>query len=733
MAEPPIDIDPEFEPLSRPRSCTWPLRRPDLSIKDGDPGQRGSEGAVEGVDVTEGTEEGIDGASPSGASLPCAGAGLKKGSSRRNAWGNLSYADLITSAIESAPEHRLTLAQIYEWMVRSVPYFRDKGDSNSSAGWKNSIRHNLSLHSKFIRVQNEGTGKSSWWVLNPDGGKGGKSPRRRAVSMETNGSKLARSRARAVAKKKAALGGPAPTGNCGGASAGPPGEPGTRSPGGWGGGPAGAPGPDDFDAWSDFRSRAGSAASAGSLGGGGGRLSPIPASQEPEELREDGGPGGAGTPSFVPTLDSMSLHERLQRRFDDELSEELMDELLESLSVDMPPSDHGASTDGGSLRLLTDAHVAPPAPTRDLMAASQDVMMQHRQQHRHAMAATPQELASPQPGYAQQQLHAARFLAAHRRLGPAPTAVPLAQIAMSAPAPHGCVYSPSPPGTQPPPPLARPHVMTTQPDAAHSAHSFGLMQRSASYTFGFDGAAFLPGDPTWCGGGGPGSLQHQQQHHALFTQSPPADAGALDGRRLQALSATRPCLGPGYGPACARQDHHNCTQLALPPYHGPHDHHRHHQQQHRHMTALTRGPVFGKPPFQLPGGGGGVDFANPTRTIRYRPAFPSAFSEAAGPRGPATGPPQRGRLPCGPADRGPSAGLLPPLGEQPCGGAQPRLPSDLDPDMFGGGLECDLDSMIRHELTEGGGLLDVDLDTYVQAAASASRGVAGGAHRWVPG
>ncbi|CAN0299353.1 unnamed protein product [Lampetra fluviatilis] len=603
MAEPPIDIDPEFEPLSRPRSCTWPLRRPDLSIKDGDPGQRGSEGAVEGVDVTEGTEEGIDGASPSGASLPCAGAGLKKGSSRRNAWGNLSYADLITSAIESAPEHRLTLAQIYEWMVRSVPYFRDKGDSNSSAGWKNSIRHNLSLHSKFIRVQNEGTGKSSWWVLNPDGGKGGKSPRRRAVSMETNGSKLARSRARAVAKKKAALGGPAPTGNCGGASAGPPGEPGTRSPGGWGGGPAGAPGPDDFDAWSDFRSRAGSAASAGSLGGGGGRLSPIPASQEPEELREDGGPGGAGTPSFVPTLDSMSLHERLQRRFDDELSEELMDELLESLS----------------------------------------------------------------------------------------------------------------------------------PDAAHSAHSFGLMQRSASYTFGFDGAAFLPGDPTWCGGGGPGSLQHQQQHHALFTQSPPADAGALDGRRLQALSATRPCLGPGYGPACARQDHHSCTQLALPPYHGPHDHHRHHQQQHRHMTALTRGPVFGKPPFQLPGGGGGVDFANPTRTIRYRPAFPSAFSEAAGPRGPATGPPQRGRLPCGPADRGPSAGLLPPLGEQPCGGAQPRLPSDLDPDMFGGGLECDLDSMIRHELTEGGGLLDVDLDTYVQAAASASRGVAGGAHRWVPG
>ena len=34
--------------------------------------------------------------------------------------------------------------------------------------FQNSIRHNLSLHSKFVRVQNEGTGKSSWWMLNHD-------------------------------------------------------------------------------------------------------------------------------------------------------------------------------------------------------------------------------------------------------------------------------------------------------------------------------------------------------------------------------------------------------------------------------------------------------------------------------------------------------------------------------------------------------------------------------------
>lgn len=60
----------------------------------------------------------------------------KKNSSRRNAWGNMSYADLITQAIQESSEKRLTLSQIYEWMVRNVSYFKDKGDSNSSAGWK---------------------------------------------------------------------------------------------------------------------------------------------------------------------------------------------------------------------------------------------------------------------------------------------------------------------------------------------------------------------------------------------------------------------------------------------------------------------------------------------------------------------------------------------------------------------------------------------------------------------
>ncbi|MEQ2287188.1 hypothetical protein AMECASPLE_009924 [Ameca splendens] len=150
-------VDTDFEPQSRPRSCTWPLPCPE----DFPGGQEVSGGLplaaikVEPEDVPA-CRAGLAGGSPAelkhptgapaptGATHPClAGAALdvtgslrKAKSSRRNAWGNQSYADLITRAIESTPEKRLTLSQIYDWMVRYVPYFKDKGDSNSSAGWK---------------------------------------------------------------------------------------------------------------------------------------------------------------------------------------------------------------------------------------------------------------------------------------------------------------------------------------------------------------------------------------------------------------------------------------------------------------------------------------------------------------------------------------------------------------------------------------------------------------------
>ncbi|XP_026496897.1 forkhead box protein O isoform X2 [Vanessa tameamea] len=186
-----VELDPVgelaevgFEPQTRARSNTWPLPRPENYIEPEDSGSK------------KNSNQNLSGAPPLPTSVT-----TKKNSSRRNAWGNLSYADLITQAITSSQDNRLTLSQIYEWMVQNVPYFKDKGDSNSSAGWKNSIRHNLSLHNRFMRVQNEGTGKSSWWMINPDA-KPGKSVRRRALSMETSKSEKRRGR---VKKKPEAL------------------------------------------------------------------------------------------------------------------------------------------------------------------------------------------------------------------------------------------------------------------------------------------------------------------------------------------------------------------------------------------------------------------------------------------------------------------------------------------------------------------------------------------------
>ncbi|XP_043220472.1 forkhead box protein O6-like [Amphibalanus amphitrite] len=139
-----------------------------------------------------------------------AAGGKARGSSRRNAWGPHSYADLITQAILSTPERRLTLAQVYEWMVANIPWFKDKGDSTSSAGWKNSVRHNLSLHTRFVKVQNEGTGKSSWWTINPDA-KTGKSSRRRSPldPSKAGGRKRGRAKKRSDSAGEGADGGAA--------------------------------------------------------------------------------------------------------------------------------------------------------------------------------------------------------------------------------------------------------------------------------------------------------------------------------------------------------------------------------------------------------------------------------------------------------------------------------------------------------------------------------------------
>ncbi|XP_076844327.1 forkhead box protein O3B isoform X2 [Brachyhypopomus gauderio] len=166
-------------------------------------------------------------------------------------------------------------------------------------------------------------------MINPEGGRGGKAPRRRAVSMD-NGNKYAKSARGRAAKKKAAL----QDGSLENVSAGAPPK--------WPGSPT-SRSSDELDAcWTDFRSRTNSNASTIS-----GRLSPILANPELDEVAdEEPGPplspmlysspsslsppsstssNSKQCPAELPHLGTMNLNEGL--------TDNLMDSLLDNITL----------------------------------------------------------------------------------------------------------------------------------------------------------------------------------------------------------------------------------------------------------------------------------------------------------------------------------------------------------------------------------------------------------------
>ncbi|VDN50217.1 unnamed protein product [Dracunculus medinensis] len=74
----------------------------------------------------------------------------------------LSYIGLIATAILSSRQKKMILSEVYQWIIDNYPYFRTKGP-----GWRNSIRHNLSLNDCFIKAGRSANGKGNYWAIHP--------------------------------------------------------------------------------------------------------------------------------------------------------------------------------------------------------------------------------------------------------------------------------------------------------------------------------------------------------------------------------------------------------------------------------------------------------------------------------------------------------------------------------------------------------------------------------------
>ncbi|XP_039492113.1 uncharacterized protein LOC120452103 [Drosophila santomea] len=78
-----------------------------------------------------------------------------------------SYSCLIALALKNSRAGSLPVSEIYSFLCQHFPYFE-----NAPSGWKNSVRHNLSLNKCFEKIERPATNgnqrKGCRWAMNPD-------------------------------------------------------------------------------------------------------------------------------------------------------------------------------------------------------------------------------------------------------------------------------------------------------------------------------------------------------------------------------------------------------------------------------------------------------------------------------------------------------------------------------------------------------------------------------------
>ncbi|XP_077113166.1 forkhead box protein I1c-like [Ranitomeya variabilis] len=76
-----------------------------------------------------------------------------------------SYSALIAMALQNAPEKKLRLRQICNYVINKFPFYQKNGDS-----WQKSIKHTLSINKCFKKVARDDhdPGKGTYWTLDPN-------------------------------------------------------------------------------------------------------------------------------------------------------------------------------------------------------------------------------------------------------------------------------------------------------------------------------------------------------------------------------------------------------------------------------------------------------------------------------------------------------------------------------------------------------------------------------------